>query len=584
MKVLSLKSIVLGAVLASVSIQPISAADGWGKLFVPAVFALGTVGLMVRDHIVNGPKRENVRKMHKDQEEALKTQGQQALRLDNMESKTVAKDQLPTHCCSCEDRNQAGKKFDPVLNKDFIYFYTLACCSQKNPGTVYCSDCLFKRTQHKQNLENQTFECIACLETCADTDITVHVYSPNIPNVHEPVQAKEEDLKQEDKQAEKVSSDTEKAKEQPKKTLWGVFKSFFEPRTNVDVPYGLANFGNSCFMNATMQAVLRIPAFQSVLKDEMAKCDDQTCKQITSFWDGLLQKKNVNGAYGQFHEALRKEIFPEDDDTRQQDAQEFLSMLLFNRLYDFKSLKPLFDKTCMLQTRDLFCCQHGHKRLAERAEPRHIISLSLPEQISVADVMAQIKDDMSDVEVDAILTQAHSQVVHYRLQELMDGYFRVAPVENIACQKPGCGNTNSTKKSMIKQVPPVLIVHLSRFAFEQGSTEKINNVAVSFPLQDLIVKGVDGSVNRYKLRSVINHHGQSANSGHYTAIVRGGKDDQVWTRYNDERVTDLQGDELASFITDTQDPYIFFYELQEQPQAEQEVNKNKLGKPRSLTV
>ena len=72
-------------------------------------------------------------------------------------------------------------------------------------------------------------------------------------------------------------------------------------------------------------------------------------------------------------------------------------------------------------------------------------------------------------------------------------------------------------QSSLATGPQVLILHLQRFAIHGGIIRK-NTCAVTFETH-LDIPLVTGELVRYRVVSVLAHHGQEANAGHYTSYV-----------------------------------------------------------------
>ena len=111
----------------------------------------------------------------------------------------------------------------------------------------------------------------------------------------------------------------------------------------------------------------------------------------------------------------------------------------------------------------------------------------------------------------------------------------------------------------ILKPPPVLAVHLKRFAFsESGSRiKKLEHVAFGREL-DIAPFVVDAkSAVKYELFGVLVHSGKSAYGGHYYSYVRApGKEDNQWFKMNDTNVS------RVDFKTIKQDQaYILMYEM-----------------------
>ncbi|KAJ4160037.1 uncharacterized protein LMH87_007970 [Akanthomyces muscarius] len=112
----------------------------------------------------------------------------------------------------------------------------------------------------------------------------------------------------------------------------------------------------------------------------------------------------------------------------------------------------------------------------------------------------------------------------------------------------------SACRVFIETLPPVLILHLKRFQFDaEGGTTKIWK-NVGYPLDLEIPREAlsrqtrqslnDGTLPKYKLISVIYHHGKNASGGHYTADVRR-QDGREWLRLDDTVLRRLRSEEVA---------------------------------------
>ena len=116
----------------------------------------------------------------------------------------------------------------------------------------------------------------------------------------------------------------------------------------------------------------------------------------------------------------------------------------------------------------------------------------------------------------------------------------------------GAGAT-ATKQVLIETLPPVLILHLKRFQYDNaGGTQKIWKT-IDYPLDLDIPKEVfpahkrsrlSTASTRYQLIGVIYHHGKSASGGHYTVDVRrqGGHE---WIRFDDTVIDRIRDHEVA---------------------------------------
>ena len=111
------------------------------------------------------------------------------------------------------------------------------------------------------------------------------------------------------------------------------------------------------------------------------------------------------------------------------------------------------------------------------------------------------------------------------------------------------------KQVFVETFPPILILHLKRFQYDNaGGTQKIWK-KISYPLDLVLPEEISprhnrirvnshGSINTYRLTGVIYHHGKSASGGHYTVDVRH-PNGQWWLRLDDTSIRAIQTDTVA---------------------------------------
>jgi ubiquitin carboxyl-terminal hydrolase 10 len=116
-------------------------------------------------------------------------------------------------------------------------------------------------------------------------------------------------------------------------------------------------------------------------------------------------------------------------------------------------------------------------------------------------------------------------------------------------------STSATKQVMIETLPPVLILHLKRFQYDNtGGTQKIWK-KIGYPLELEIPKEVfsrqkvssmmlQGGLPRYRLIGVVYHHGKNASGGHYTVDVRR-QEGREWIRLDDTVIRRVRSEDVA---------------------------------------
>lgn len=145
----------------------------------------------------------------------------------------------------------------------------------------------------------------------------------------------------------------------------------------------------------------------------------------------------------------------------------------------------------------------------------------------------------------------------------------------IKCEK--CFGESATQTSQITNLPQMLLLHFKRFVvkvsedYSSISYEK-NSSSVAFDqsfsteedLQDYAA--ADSAITpgaRYRLRSVVNHHGSSVSFGHYTADAKrtvSQDGDRDWHRFNDSFVSKIS--EQQAVQESSRSAYLVMYELE----------------------
>ncbi|PVH71479.1 cysteine proteinase [Cadophora sp. DSE1049] len=121
-------------------------------------------------------------------------------------------------------------------------------------------------------------------------------------------------------------------------------------------------------------------------------------------------------------------------------------------------------------------------------------------------------------------------------------------------KSPKGPNVTATKQVFIETLPPVLILHLKRFQYDNaGGTQKIWK-KVGYPLELEIPKEVfprqqraayaHTGLPKYRLIAAVYHHGKNASGGHYTVDVRR-QDGREWIRLDDTVIRRVRSEEVA---------------------------------------
>lgn len=141
---------------------------------------------------------------------------------------------------------------------------------------------------------------------------------------------------------------------------------------------------------------------------------------------------------------------------------------------------------------------------------------------------------------------------------------------------------SATKQVFIETLPPVLILHLKRFQYDNaGGTQKIWK-KIGYPLELEIPKEVFpptkrgglaafGGLPKYRLIGVVYHHGKNASGGHYTVDVRR-QEGREWVRIDDTIIRRIRSEDVAEGGSE-EDPKVLAAAL-EQHKQDQTKNRN----------
>ena len=336
---------------------------------------------------------------------------------------------------------------------------------------------------------------------------------------------------------------------------------------------GIANLGNTCYVSAVLQALRGAPAFARRLDAFLrAHVDGTAAGGGSSSLSALrvcveLRRCLAPGSGGTAQQSLGALLrgvghrtgaahagaFTGAHLRQQQDAHEFLVALLdavsieagralagaHDVAHDKENVPPLGNLAKSPTTRDPVQETFG------ATLERHLKCVScgvareggaVPESATVHSVTLA-----SDLR-----RRLESGTYNFRLMDLLRrGVFGTEEVE-LKCAACSDGTT-AMSRFFVRQFPETLIVHLKRFEAHAGGMRKICDPVVFGEMLDLgfadVEDGVDRHRRRYRLESVVLHHGETLHCGHYTAFVRDAA--SQWRFCNDLRT---RGAELREVL------------------------------------
>ncbi len=266
-------------------------------------------------------------------------------------------------------------------------------------------------------------------------------------------------------------------------------------------PSGLQNIRNSCYMNASLQALYFLKPILELIEGLKTEPDGKEHPVISKL-AGALKTRNKDSLT-----ALRNVVFEYRGENilsgtkwAQHDAHEFLVFILDQinwfpmEIYTYFSYKlPGISRT-------------GHKSLQS---PANHISLSIVKDQSFQNMLTSYFQPETKVDYEN-------------------------PLEPTYADKKYCIPKYS-RSERITRLPPLLMIHIKRF---DSQLTKID-LPIAFPKNRTVTikQRPKDPVTSYRMIAIVNHQGKAMQFGHYTADVKDLQaNEEQWYQCNDTRV------------------------------------------------
>ncbi|CAF1142328.1 unnamed protein product [Adineta ricciae] len=320
---------------------------------------------------------------------------------------------------------------------------------------------------------------------------------------------------------------------------------------------GLINIGNTCYLNAIMQALYACTKFrQCVLSCDILSSNNELLKSLQSLFGFLTLSQRSHYRPERFWLQAKPSYF---ERNQQQDCQEFLRHLLDTLHEEAKRTTQNDSNLDLVKQHLMGTCVHVSKcsnclTMTKSEDLFYDLSIGFNEQ-------SLIKND---------------QEKKFDLQALIDHSFAWEPLINenqLACDK--CEKKeDGSRRMFLTSHPNYLVLLLKRFVHNRltGKYEKcLDHTTLPEFIQLLTIN--ETSVT-YRLKAIVVHHGLSMNSGHYYAFVMFNNDDFMdknntnnhlgWWLFNDTHVEHLSYESVCAHFQrfPSATPYVLIFEKQ----------------------
>lgn len=356
---------------------------------------------------------------------------------------------------------------------------------------------------------------------------------------------------------------------------------------------GIANLGNTCYMNAALQCgvIACEPLAKYFLAEEYLEdlsgisSSDSLAKAVAWLLDEVRNPELRNAVYPNLVKNRVDVKMAKFKGTEQNDCSEFLLEFL-DILHSELSIgadKRALDKrsgsssmSMLTRSASLIAAMNGsisgrsrssinwHSRgdqwwSAHRKREDSIIKRLYEGAIRSVMTCARCGGVSARFEAftSLILPIPSYPSSEHRLSDLIDQLFQEEQIDGIDCDF--CKRKQTFNRTIdLWKVPPFLILTLSRFSFTSKSAKKLTNF-VTYPvdlplsLENLLAQEAPlQEFLEYELYAVVEHEG-TVNRGHYTALVK--SNDGQWAIANDSKV--LLGVDLSRISSNN--AYMLFY-------------------------
>uniref|UniRef100_A0A667ZSB7 Ubiquitin carboxyl-terminal hydrolase n=1 Tax=Myripristis murdjan TaxID=586833 RepID=A0A667ZSB7_9TELE len=321
----------------------------------------------------------------------------------------------------------------------------------------------------------------------------------------------------------------------------------------MELPCGLTNLGNTCYMNATVQCLRSVPELKIALRR----------------YTGALRSSGAN-APSQYITAALRDLY----ETMEKTSSSLPPIILLQFLHmAFPQFAEKGDQGQYLQQDANECWLQMMRVLQQKLEPLEPETpMEVDTSLSASSASASTKKNFIDqyfgVEFETTMKCTESEeeeptkgkesqlqlscFINQEVKYLATG-LRLRLQEEIMKQSPSLErNALYIKSSKLSRLPAYLTVQMVRFFYKEK--ESVNAKVLKMVKKSDAAKEVKyepfsfpddlGSNNSgyYDLQAVLTHQGRSSSSGHYVGWVKRKEDD--WVKFDDDKVSVVSPEDI----------------------------------------
>lgn len=308
-----------------------------------------------------------------------------------------------------------------------------------------------------------------------------------------------------------------------------------------EVPRGLVNLGNTCYMNSAIQSLYSIESFRNLILRNSNNYDKPLLSELNSLFKSM-RDSTIPISPRNFHNVFSRRHQTKFTEYHQQDAQEFLRYLLnsvheeCNQANNSSSAGSCSSSSRRSRSsppaRAPKSAQEAWAQYRDIVDDSPFVDLLVGQMCStIVCSICQNKSPCWDPFWDLSLALQQRQARHHlhsacKLSDVLEDFCAQETLDGD--ERPICGQckraTRSTKQIRLSRLPKLLILHLKKFS---NDGYKLTSAEVKIDKQ--LTFNEDTT---YQLSACISHHGHSASSGHYTSHC---KYSTSWFHFNDDR-------------------------------------------------